>query len=81
MLPPAAGSSAATVEQTLDGGGHWTTGKAPCVAGAFVIDYSVASTGAHWIACAGEPGAGEQEKRFARSLEAAGPGLPVLRPV
>jgi len=69
VLPPAAGSSAATVEQTLDGGGHWTTGTAPCVAGAFVVDYSVAPTGARWIACAGEPGAGEQEKSFARSLD------------
>lgn len=69
VLPPAAGSGAATVEQTLDGGGHWTTGTAPCLAGAFVVAYSVAPTGARWIACAGEPGAGEQEKSFARSLD------------
>lgn len=69
VLPPAAGSSAATIERTLDGGGHWTTGTAPCLAGAFGIDYSVAPTGARWIACAGEPSAGEQPKTFARSLD------------
>lgn len=69
VLPPTARSSAATIEQTLDGGGHWMTGAAPCLAGAFVIDYSVAPTGARWIACAGEPGAGEQQKTFARSLD------------
>ena len=69
MLPPAAGSSTATIEQTLDGGAQWTTSTAPCLAGAFVVDYSVAPTGARWIACAGQPGAGEQEKSVARSLD------------
>jgi len=69
VLPPVAGSSAATIEQTLDGGGHWTTGAAPCVVGAFAIYYSAAQTGARWVACAGQPATGEQEKSFARSLD------------
>ena len=69
VLPPARGSSAARVEQTVDGGVRWTTGTAPCLAAAWVIDYSVATTGARWIACAGEPGAGEQLKTFARSFD------------
>ena len=72
VLPPAPRSAAAIVEQTRDDGGSWTATTAPCFAGAFAIEYSVAPSGARWIACAAEPGAGAQQKTFARSL---GPGL------
>jgi photosystem II stability/assembly factor-like uncharacterized protein len=68
VLPPSAGSTAAILEQTSDAGRSWTAEKAPCSEGGGAIDYSVASSGAQWLACAGEPGAGEQQKSFAVSL-------------
>ena len=51
------------------GGTSWTTSQAPCLYGAFTADLARTPGGALWLACAFEPGAGEQEKSLARSLD------------
>ncbi len=58
-----------TIEKTTDGGTSWTTSQAPCLYGAFTADLARTPGGALWLACAFEPGAGEQEKSLARSLD------------
>jgi photosystem II stability/assembly factor-like uncharacterized protein len=65
--PPSANT--VILEQTLDGGAHWSSTPAPCAAAPLSVEFSIAPDGARWFACAGEPGAGEQEKSFARSLD------------
>jgi photosystem II stability/assembly factor-like uncharacterized protein len=82
VLPGTTHSADLTVEQTSDGGGTWNVAAAPCLASPSAINYSVAPTGARWVACAGEPGAGEQQKTFARSVDGGrswqrGPTCPI----
>jgi hypothetical protein len=72
IVPPRALSTSANtvmLEQTLDGGAHWSSTSAPCPAGPLSVEFSIAPDGARWLACAGEPGTGEQAKSFARSLD------------
>jgi hypothetical protein len=72
IVPPRVLSHTAntvTLEQTRDGGAHWSSTSAPCPAGPLSVEFSIAPDGARWLACAGEPGAGEQTKSLARSLD------------
>jgi len=62
-------TNGATFERTADGGMTWTTSSAPSFYGANSADLSVAADGALWLACPSEPGAGEQPKSIARSLD------------
>jgi photosystem II stability/assembly factor-like uncharacterized protein len=67
VLPPRGRSTSAILEQTTDAGQSWTTERAPCTAGGWSVEYSVTPSGARWLACAGEPAAGNQLKSFAVS--------------
>jgi hypothetical protein len=72
IVPPRVLSPSANtvmLDQTLDGGTHWSSTSAPCPTGPLSVEFSIAPDGARWLACAGEPGAGEQAKSFARSLD------------
>jgi photosystem II stability/assembly factor-like uncharacterized protein len=72
IVPPRVLSPSANtvvLEQTFDGGAHWSSTSARCPAGPLSVEFSIAPDGARWLACAGEPGVGEQAKSFARSLD------------
>jgi hypothetical protein len=46
---------------------RWGVSTAPCNSGGWTSELSVASTGALWLACAAQPGAGGQLKTVARA--------------
>jgi hypothetical protein len=72
LVPPPLDSptptTSVTVLTTLDGGSTWTSGSAPCIGG-FGTLLSVAPNGVVWLACATQPGAGQQLKTVVRSLD------------
>ncbi len=55
---------------TSDGGTTWRTRSSPpCIGTNWGAYLSEAPDGVLWLACAGEPGAGQEVKNFARSLD------------
>jgi photosystem II stability/assembly factor-like uncharacterized protein len=81
-------NEAVTLLSTTDRGESWqTVSSAPCVGRGWSIDLSRAPDGALWLVCGGQPGAGNQIKSVARSLDGGrtwvqGPcavGLPIQR--
>ncbi|MHB1776395.1 MAG: hypothetical protein ACYCU7_10455 [Acidimicrobiales bacterium] len=63
-------NDAVTILSTIDRGEHWrTVSSAPCAGRGWTIDLSRAPDGALWLVCGGQPGAGNQLKSFARSLD------------
>lgn len=63
-------NDAVTLLSTTDGGESWqTVSSAPCVGRGWSIDLSQAPDGALWLVCGGQPGAGNQIKSVARSLD------------
>jgi len=76
ILPTGGSSEGSTtndvlVLSTTTGGRSWEQlARAPCISGgAWVERLSEASDGSLWLACASEPGAGNQVKTYARSLD------------
>jgi photosystem II stability/assembly factor-like uncharacterized protein len=53
---------------TRDGGRTWTRRRAPCRAMSVLLDFPTPNEG--WLACLGEPGAGNEEKVFFRTHDA-----------
>jgi hypothetical protein len=60
----------AVVEQLGAGRGHWSVTDAPCDAGEFGTELSIAPDGSRWLACASEPSTGVQPKSMAVSNNA-----------
>lgn len=59
-----------TLAVTHDGGKNWTGGSSPCTeAGSFTHRLAAVDSQMIWVACAGEPGAGQQMKYLFKSSD------------
>ena len=70
VVPPVPSSSPASSSlllRTTDSGRTWQQSAVPCVG--VTNFFSQAPDGAIWLACAGEPSAGQQEKELTRSFD------------